>query len=231
MSSGVTARRSASAALSSSGPSVSQTSSAALQAVARQKRKRLAMLEAENFADTDEGRTVARKRDSELGFEVDDEYVSQAQSSALQAKKSKKEKFATAAAAAAGQGKGKGKGGGTAGLAPSSAPLLSVLSHSSIEAAHRNRRPLIQLMAEQWPEHYELYNNSESSQVEKSVVIDSSSCSWFSAAASPSVYPSRPFCAVCGYTSKYNCTRCNAKYCSMKCMKIHQDTRCQKFLA
>ncbi len=231
MSSGVAARRSASA--SEAQAQASAPSAAVLHSsLDRQKRKRLAMLEAENFVDTDEGRHVARRRDSELGGDLDDEYVSQAPSGAAKAKKSKKEKFATASA----NGQGKGKGG--AGLAPASAPA-AVLSHSSIESAHRNRRPIMQIMAEQWPEHYELFRKKEEAQqsgdAEDSVApgfpLGPPSASWFSASAGPSKYPSRPFCSVCGYSSKYVCHRCAAKYCTLKCMKVHQDTRCQKFVA
>ncbi|CAI5451048.1 unnamed protein product [Caenorhabditis angaria] len=48
--------------------------------------------------------------------------------------------------------------------------------------------------------------------------------------APPSYKPSRKFCAVCGFLSKYCCTRCGTKYCSLPCRDIHNDTRCMKWL-
>ncbi|CCD65124.1 HIT-type domain-containing protein [Caenorhabditis elegans] len=49
--------------------------------------------------------------------------------------------------------------------------------------------------------------------------------------APPSEKPARKFCAVCGIISKYCCTRCGAKYCSLPCRDVHNDTRCMKWLA
>eukprot|EP01100_Stratorugosa_tubuloviscum_P008407 TRINITY_DN3504_c0_g2_i1.p1 TRINITY_DN3504_c0_g2~~TRINITY_DN3504_c0_g2_i1.p1 ORF type:complete len:197 (-),score=65.67 TRINITY_DN3504_c0_g2_i1:47-637(-) len=54
-------------------------------------------------------------------------------------------------------------------------------------------------------------------------------CNYFSAAASPSIFPARNFCSVCGILSNYTCTRCGQKYCSIKCNKTHSETRCLKF--
>uniref|UniRef100_A0A8R1E125 HIT-type domain-containing protein n=1 Tax=Caenorhabditis japonica TaxID=281687 RepID=A0A8R1E125_CAEJA len=51
------------------------------------------------------------------------------------------------------------------------------------------------------------------------------------ATAPSSEKPARKFCAVCGFISKYCCTRCGAKYCSLPCRDIHNDTRCMKWLA
>ena len=50
-----------------------------------------------------------------------------------------------------------------------------------------------------------------------------------SAAAKPSQFPARKFCAVCGFPSNYNCLPCGARYCSSKCLLTHQDTRCLKW--
>lgn len=52
-----------------------------------------------------------------------------------------------------------------------------------------------------------------------------------SAEAPPSPLPPRHFCAVCGYFSNYTCVCCGTKYCSVKCLSIHVDTRCQKWTA
>ncbi|KAF6040774.1 hypothetical protein EB796_000916 [Bugula neritina] len=44
-------------------------------------------------------------------------------------------------------------------------------------------------------------------------------------------YPPRHFCAVCGYFSNYCCVTCGARYCSVKCLGTHRDTRCMKWTA
>ncbi|CAD6216466.1 GSCOCG00004629001-RA-CDS [Cotesia congregata] len=52
-----------------------------------------------------------------------------------------------------------------------------------------------------------------------------------SAQAPPSKFPERHFCAVCGFPSNYTCIPCGARYCSVKCLGTHLDTRCLKWTA
>lgn len=52
---------------------------------------------------------------------------------------------------------------------------------------------------------------------------------YLSVAVGPSELPERHFCAVCGYFSKYTCVPCGARYCSVRCLNTHQDTRCLKW--
>ncbi|TNV73177.1 hypothetical protein FGO68_gene16838 [Halteria grandinella] len=52
---------------------------------------------------------------------------------------------------------------------------------------------------------------------------------YLSVAARPSKFPVRFFCSVCGYNSKYQCTRCGLRYCTMRCGETHRETRCIKF--
>jgi len=47
--------------------------------------------------------------------------------------------------------------------------------------------------------------------------------------ASSSRLPPRSFCNVCGFPSPYNCIPCGGKYCSLKCLKTHRETRCLKW--
>lgn len=49
--------------------------------------------------------------------------------------------------------------------------------------------------------------------------------------APPSKFPDRHFCAVCGFPSPYTCTSCGTRYCSIRCLGTHQDTRCLKWTA
>ncbi|KAI9254868.1 hypothetical protein BY458DRAFT_492853 [Sporodiniella umbellata] len=48
---------------------------------------------------------------------------------------------------------------------------------------------------------------------------------------SPSIYPPRNFCSVCGYPSSYKCLKCGMRYCSTKCLETHCETRCLKWTA
>lgn len=52
-----------------------------------------------------------------------------------------------------------------------------------------------------------------------------------SAQAEPSKFPDRHFCAVCGYFSIYTCISCGTRYCCVKCLGTHIDTRCLKWTA
>uniref|UniRef100_A0A1L8DD75 Putative zinc finger hit domain-containing protein 1 n=1 Tax=Nyssomyia neivai TaxID=330878 RepID=A0A1L8DD75_9DIPT len=52
-----------------------------------------------------------------------------------------------------------------------------------------------------------------------------------SAQVPPSRFPDRHFCAVCGFPSNYTCTSCGTRYCCVRCLGTHQDTRCLKWTA
>lgn len=54
---------------------------------------------------------------------------------------------------------------------------------------------------------------------------------YVSAQIPPSKFPERRFCAVCGFSCSYTCLSCGARYCSVKCLGTHQDTRCLKWTA
>lgn len=54
---------------------------------------------------------------------------------------------------------------------------------------------------------------------------------YFTAAAPPPKLPDRKFCAVCGFPSNYTCGSCGARYCCVRCLGTHQDTRCLKWTA
>ncbi|CAO3613342.1 unnamed protein product [Cunninghamella blakesleeana] len=47
--------------------------------------------------------------------------------------------------------------------------------------------------------------------------------------SAPSKYPPRNFCSVCGFSSNYKCLRCGMKYCTVKCLNTHKETRCLKW--
>ncbi|XP_006038087.1 zinc finger HIT domain-containing protein 1 [Alligator sinensis] len=52
---------------------------------------------------------------------------------------------------------------------------------------------------------------------------------YVSACAAPSGRPQRHFCAVCGFPSHYTCVCCGARYCCVRCLYTHQETRCLKW--
>lgn len=64
------------------------------------------------------------------------------------------------------------------------------------------------------------------------VMFDETNEPCYSSAQAPeSKLPERHFCAVCGFPSNYTCTVCGTRYCSIRCLGIHQDTRCLKWTA
>lgn len=67
--------------------------------------------------------------------------------------------------------------------------------------------------------------------VEEDLNINCNGPNYSTAQAPPSSYPERHFCAVCGFPSTYTCIPCGAKYCSVKCLGTHLDTRCLKWTA
>ncbi|XP_039355518.1 zinc finger HIT domain-containing protein 1 [Mauremys reevesii] len=48
---------------------------------------------------------------------------------------------------------------------------------------------------------------------------------YLTACAAPSSLPQRHFCAVCGLPSHYTCVSCGARYCCVRCLGTHQETR------
>lgn len=48
---------------------------------------------------------------------------------------------------------------------------------------------------------------------------------YVTAVMGPSRYPDRQFCSVCGWKGTYRCNRCGMRYCDLKCLKTHEDTR------
>lgn len=52
--------------------------------------------------------------------------------------------------------------------------------------------------------------------------------SYLDTAAEDSDFPPRHFCAVCGFLSRYVCLSCGTRFCTIKCMDMHFDTRCLK---
>ena len=55
--------------------------------------------------------------------------------------------------------------------------------------------------------------------------------SYLKAVVRSSQFPGRKFCSVCGFISYYTCITCGVRYCSVSCLKTHQDTRCMKWTA
>jgi len=75
------------------------------------------------------------------------------------------------------------------------------------------------------------FRKSFAALLEEESMLTKEAPNYFSAAAPSSPYPERKFCAVCGFPSNYTCGPCGARYCSVKCLCTHQDTRCLKWTA
>ncbi|KAK3583688.1 hypothetical protein CHS0354_021436 [Potamilus streckersoni] len=67
--------------------------------------------------------------------------------------------------------------------------------------------------------------------IEEEQLLSTDPPNYFSASTPPSKFPERHFCAVCGFPSSYICVSCGSRYCSVKCLGTHQDTRCLKWTA
>ena len=48
---------------------------------------------------------------------------------------------------------------------------------------------------------------------------------YLTACAGPPSRPQRPFCAVCGFPSPNTCVSSGARYCTVRCLGTHQETR------
>eukprot|EP00171_Calliarthron_tuberculosum_P016329 IDg16329t1 len=48
-------------------------------------------------------------------------------------------------------------------------------------------------------------------------------------ATKPSLKPPRKLCSVCGHKAPYMCSRCQARFCCLRCSNVHNETRCLKF--
>ncbi|KAK3094635.1 hypothetical protein FSP39_004272 [Pinctada imbricata] len=73
------------------------------------------------------------------------------------------------------------------------------------------------------------YKKSFAALMEEEHMLNKEPPNYQSAGVPPSTLPERKFCAVCGYPftfpSNYTCVQCGARYCCVRCLGTHQDTR------
>jgi len=81
----------------------------------------------------------------------------------------------------------------------------------------RFRKNLAQLLEEE--------SNSVEGEDEGEVV------GYLAAQVPDSKIPPRKLCAVCGFPSAYTCSTCGTRYCCLRCLETHRDTRCLKWTA
>lgn len=67
--------------------------------------------------------------------------------------------------------------------------------------------------------------------LEEDKQIQADEPNYCSAQVGSSIKPERHYCAVCGFPSTYTCTSCGTRYCCVRCLGTHQDTRCLKWTA
>ncbi|KAG0050870.1 Zinc finger HIT domain-containing protein 1 [Gryganskiella cystojenkinii] len=48
---------------------------------------------------------------------------------------------------------------------------------------------------------------------------------YLTANVGPSRYPDRQFCSVCGWKGTYRCSKCGMRYCDLRCLRTHEETR------
>lgn len=82
------------------------------------------------------------------------------------------------------------------------------------------------------PDYYKIkYRKSFQQILEDFRLSNPAAPNYVTAAAPPSKFPERHFCAVCGFPSTYTCTSCGTRYCCLRCLSVHQDTRCLKHVS
>ncbi|ESO96089.1 hypothetical protein LOTGIDRAFT_116143 [Lottia gigantea] len=69
------------------------------------------------------------------------------------------------------------------------------------------------------------YRKNFASLLEEEQLQNKDPPNYFSAAVPPSSLPPRHFCAVCGYPFYFIQFSCGARYCCVRCLGTHQDTR------
>merc|ERR1719239_180197 len=73
------------------------------------------------------------------------------------------------------------------------------------------------------------YRKNFATLLEEEHMMNRDGPSYTSSCAPPSKFPDRHFCAICGFPSSYTCVQCGARYCTVRCLGTHQDTRCLKW--
>lgn len=87
---------------------------------------------------------------------------------------------------------------------------------------------------ERTPEYYQTKYRKNFQQLVEEDRVDAEQKkrpSYLDVAAEDSEFPQRHFCSVCGFLSQYVCLPCGTRFCSIKCMDMHFDTRCLKWSA
>ncbi|XP_025079649.1 zinc finger HIT domain-containing protein 1-like [Pomacea canaliculata] len=75
------------------------------------------------------------------------------------------------------------------------------------------------------------YRKTFAALIEEEQMLNKEGPTYFSACVPHSKFPERHFCAVCGFPSNYTCVQCGARFCCVRCLGTHQDTRCLKWTA
>lgn len=91
----------------------------------------------------------------------------------------------------------------------------------------KRRRARIELFKQRFRKNFAALLEEE----QLNCLTSEETASYFTAAAPPSKLPERKFCSVCGSPSNYTCGPCGSRYCSVKCLGTHRDTRCLKWTA
>jgi len=75
-----------------------------------------------------------------------------------------------------------------------------------------------------------LYRKNLATLIEESNIVSlpPSIPTYLTALTTPSAYPPRLLCTVCGYWGAYKCRRCAMPYCDRHCEEVHAETRCEK---
>jgi len=79
------------------------------------------------------------------------------------------------------------------------------------------------------PEYYRQKYRRTIEQLIDDDLVNSDGPNYLTVVAPPSQYPARNFCGACGLFGPYTCVQCGIRYCSVRCLGQHRDTRCLKW--
>ncbi|XP_022257141.1 zinc finger HIT domain-containing protein 1-like [Limulus polyphemus] len=94
----------------------------------------------------------------------------------------------------------------------------------TLESKKRNRRLKSEPFKQRFRKNFTVL-------LEEEQLNSSDPPNYLSACVPPSKFPEHHFCSVCGFPSNYTCIPCGARYCCVKCLGTHRDTRCLKWTA
>jgi len=109
---------------------------------------------------------------------------------------------------------------------------LSLFQEESPEKARPKRKVrTAEYYKQRFRKNLDQLLDEETNYTEETEESEEEQIGYLAAQVPPSSKPERCLCAVCGFPSSYTCITCGTRYCCIRCLETHQDTRCLKYTA